>query len=368
MYVWQENLKILRPPIPEGGRILAVSDIHGNLDYFDALLKKCGFSDSDTLIIDGDFLERGSRCLDTLHRVMELCSVGNTFALCGNCDCWFDAVDFPEGYTGSRLLHYVLYKRTGIMYEMLCECGVELTEDSDIASAIRMLGTRFRTEWDFLRSLPMAIDTPHYTFVHGGIRPGIPLEEQKCGECMKMDDFRSRGWKFDKWVIVGHWPVTLYCEDRILSCPIVDRDRKIVSIDGGCVLEDDGQLNALVIPFEGSEDFSCIWYDRFPMRRAKTAQTASESSYHIRWGDSRVELLERGDEFSRCRHIRTGYEMDVLTKYLYTGEDGELCVKDCTDRILEVRPGDELSIVEESSRGYYVKLAGESGWYRGELI
>jgi protein phosphatase len=81
-----------------------------------------------------------------------------------------------------------------------------------------------------------------------------------------------------------------------------------------------------------------------------------------------VELLERGEEFSRCRHIRTGYEMDVLTKYLYTGEDGELCVKDCTDRILEVRPGDELSIVEESSRGYYVKLAGESGWYRGELI
>ena len=83
-----------------------------------------------------------------------------------------------------------------------------------------------------------------------------------------MDDFRSRGWKFDKWVIVGHWPVTLYCEDRILSCPIVDRDRKIVSIDGGCVLEDDGQLNALVIPFEGSEDFSCIWYDRFPMKFA----------------------------------------------------------------------------------------------------
>ena len=368
MYVWQEKLKILRPTIPEGKRIIAVSDIHGNLPYFDALLEKAEFCRDDTLIIDGDFLEKGSYCLDTLHRVMDLCSNGNAYALCGNCDCWFDAVDFPEGYIGSRLLQYVLHKRTGIIYEMLSRCGVTPNQSSDVASMLEFLGKRFKPEWDFLRSLPMAVDTPHYTFVHGGIRPDLPLEEQTCGECMKMDDFRSRGWSFGKWVIVGHWPVTLYSEDRILACPIVDRDRKIISIDGGCVLEDDGQLNALVIPFEGSEDFSWVWYDHFPVRRAKTAQQASERSYHIRWGDSRVELLERGDEFSRCRHVRTGYEMDVLTKYLYTGEDGEFCVKDCTDRILEVHPGDELSIVEESSRGYYVKLAGESGWYCGELI
>ena len=32
-------------------------------------------------------------------------------------------------------------------------------------------------------------------------------------------------------------------------------------------------------------------------------------------------VLERGEEFSRCRHVCTGYEMDILTKYLFTGEE-----------------------------------------------
>ena len=368
MYVWNENLIVERPTIPSGRRILAVSDIHGNLPYFDGLLKKAGFGADDTLIIAGDFLERGDYCLATLRRVMELYQGGNVHPLCGNCDCWFDAVDYPEGYTGSRILKYVLYKRKGIIYEMLRECGVELTEESDITAALAMLGERYKPEWDFLRSLPMAVDTPHYTFVHGGIRPDQPLDQQRCGDCMKMDDFRGRGWKFDKWVVVGHWPVTLYREDRVRADPLIDRDRKIVSIDGGCVLKDDGQLNALVIPFEGSEDFSCVRYDRFPVKKVVSAQSPSERSYHIRWGDSEIQVLRRGDEFSRCRHVRTGYEMDILTKYIYTDEDGSIHANDCSDYFLALKPGDEVGVVEETSRGYYVKLGGDSGWYRGELI
>ena len=70
MYVWNENLIVERPTIPSGRRILAVSDIHGNLPYFDGLLKKAGFGADDTLIIAGDFLERGDYCLATLRRVM----------------------------------------------------------------------------------------------------------------------------------------------------------------------------------------------------------------------------------------------------------------------------------------------------------
>ena len=49
--------------------------------------------------------------------------------------------------------------------------------------------------------------------------------------------------------------------------------------------------------------------------------------------------------------------------------DGELAeVNECTDYELPLRPGDMVSVVESTSRGYFVKHRGVSGWYRGELL
>lgn len=38
---------------------------------------------------------------------------------------------------------------------------------------------------------------------------------------MKNDDFLGQGHSFDKWVIVGHWPVTLYHPDIQSAAPIL---------------------------------------------------------------------------------------------------------------------------------------------------
>lgn len=276
-------------------------------------------------------------------------------------------MDWPQFDGFSRLLSYMLHHKYGIFYEMLTESGVQVSENTDMSLAVPFVREKYRAEWDYLRGIPVCIDTPKYTFVHGGIRPDKPLGEHSCGECMKMDCFRSLGFSFDKWVIVGHWPTTLYIKSHVCANPIIDREEKIISIDGGCVLKDDGQLNALIIPYNGSEGFSWVYYDPFPVRIAKDAQSASESSYYIRWGDSEVEVLSRGEEFSRCRHVRTGYEMDILTKYLFKGEDGLMHTNDCSDYALAVAPGDELGIIEETTRGFYVKNNGVSGWYFGEL-
>ena len=102
------------------------------------------------------------------------------------------------------------------------------------------------------------------------------------------------------------------------------------------------------------------------MRTVLCDQEASERSAYIRWGDSRVQVLERGEEFSRCRHVRTGYELDILTKYLFTDGKYTDC-NDCTDYVLPLKAGDRVGVVEESSRGYFVKHNGVSGWYFGAL-
>ncbi len=353
---------------PAGRRILAVSDIHGNLEYLKGLLKKAAFSADDILVIVGDMLEKGPESLRTLHFIMKLCEEYTVIPLLGNCDEWDRAVApadaWSEVYVRQYLVHNI-FRYPGLLGQMCIESGIPLTEDLDVPAMKARLRERYQKEFAFLAAQYHILETPHYTFVHGGLPEGAP-EDWDAWNCTKNDDFLSQGRSFDKWQIVGHWPVVLYGTDKVCANPIILRDRKIISIDGGCVLKDDGQLNALIIPSDGSEDFGWTAYDPFPIAQVCTAQKGSEKSYYIRWGDNLVEVLQRGEEFCRCRHIRTGYVMDILTKYL-TEEDGQTRCNDCTDYVLPLEAGDRVSVVETTSRGYFVKHNGTSGWYLGEL-
>ena len=355
--------------LPERGRIICISDVHANLAYLKGLLAKLSLRDEDTLVFVGDIMEKGPDSLATLRYLMELDRRRRCVFVLGNCDYWYDDEDHTKPCTDWYVKRYLLTNSNGLgpglLAQMCEEAGFEIRPDFDIDEFRAVLGARYAAEFEFLGAMPQLIETEHYIFVHGGIPEGDPLFWDGW-DLMKNDNFMGQGRKFSKWVIVGHWPVVLYRESITDAKPIIDRESRIISIDGGCVLKDDGQLNALIIPHNGSEDFECVWYDPFPVRRVKTAQAGSETSAYIRWGDNKVEILERGEEFSRVRHVRTGYELDILTKYLY-GESGVVRCNDCTDYVLPLAAGDEVSVVETTSRGYLVKHEGVSGWYFGEL-
>lgn len=363
--MFESRARMLELDIAPGRRTLAVSDIHANLPYFRALLDRCGFCDGDELIIVGDFLEKGEKSLETLRFIMELSRRGNVHALCGNCDTWYEIFDMGE--KGDAMsLEYVRARRRGLLWDMLCECGIDPFALNRLGDVKELLRERFRGEWSFLSSLPHVITAGSFIFAHAGVDPSKPLSGHSAEELMRCDAFMTLGRRFEKWVVVGHWPVMLYGENIVSAAPVIDREAHIVSIDGGCVLKDDGQLNALVIPDISREEFSFVAYDAFPLARVLRDQEGSGRSYYIRWGDSTVEVLERGGEFSRCRHVRTGYEMDILTKYLFTDERVTGC-NDCTDYVLPLRAGDVVSVVERTGRGCLVKHNSVSGWYFGEL-
>ena len=358
-----------RPPkieslsLPADRRVLAVSDVHGNLAYLRGLLEKLRFSPSDVLILVGDLLEKGPDSLATLRYVMELAKTHEIHAVSGNCDWWVPLL-FELG-TPEDNRWYLNNKPFCLLRQMCAELGIPVTPDMDFLAARDACAAAFPAEFAFLAAMPEIIETERFTFVHGGLPEGEP-SDWDAWRCMKYDNFMATERRFDKWVIVGHWPVMLYHEAIVDANPVIDYEKKIASIDGGCILKDDGQLNALILPRTEAEDFSFVAYDPFPVATVKTPQTASEKSYYIRWGDAEVEVLERGSEFSRIRHLRTGYEMEVLTKYLY-GEGEDCTVNDCTDYVLPLSPGDTVSVVETTSRGYFVKHKGVSGWYFGEL-
>jgi len=363
--MYKRKALVKRLDIPENRRILVISDIHGNMEYFRGVLNNAGFCDEDTLIIDGDFIEKGSDSLGVLRYVMELSKKGNVHAICGNCDDW-PIIFKADEKVDEQLLEYILRKKRGILWEMCNAAGMDPFEIESFTACKKELKRIFRDEWDFLEALPHAIETENFLFAHSGADPEKPLDEHLIQDFVRCDHLLTTDKSFEKWMVVGHWPVMLYGENIVCANPIIERKRKIISIDGACVLKDDGQLNCLIIPHKYSEDFSWVAYDPFPEAVVMDGQAPSERSYYIRWGDSRVQVLDRGEEFSHCRHVRTGYEMDILTKYLFSDSEFTDC-NDCTDYVLPLEEGDVVRVVEVCSDRYFVKHNGVSGWYFGEL-
>lgn len=362
------EMKVLRPEIPAGRRVLAVSDIHGNLPLLKALLEKCAFTRADVLIIVGDILEKGERSLETLRYVMQLAQTHTVYALSGNCDSM--VLDFVQGGRGvsEEFLRWYLdhWGERCCLIQMGLEAGFRLERFEDVPRLREVIKARFAPELAFLEGMGVVLEAGEYLFVHGGVPREDDLERLAPWECMKCDDFLGRGYSFRKWVVVGHWPVSNYAAAIPCANPLVERARHIISIDGGCSLKPDGQLNALILPDITRGEFSWVSCDGLPAAAAMEGQAPSQGPLYIRWEDNRVRVLERGAEFSRCRHEASGRELDVLTGYLYELEDGWHC-ENSTDYLLPVAPGDVLGVVERTSRGALCKKDGVTGWYLGKL-
>lgn len=355
---------VIHPTFSPGQRIIAVSDIHGNLPFFQALMDQVRLTPRDALVLVGDMLEKGKDSLALLRLLMELSKTHQLYPLCGNCDGLVLRFFQTDVLDGRFFSFYLPQHPESTLRQLAREGGFEQLED--LPRLRRDLRRAYPEILAWLEGLPTILETEHLVFVHGGVPSLSHMEELERWICMKNDDFLGQGLSFDKWVIVGHWPVTLYDPHVPSAAPIFLPERKIISIDGGCVLKLDGQLNALIIPSEESEDFTWTAWDGLPTAVALDGQEASTDSVNIRWGRSALELLERGEETSLCRHLESGRVLPILNQYLRTGPKGLWC-EDSTDYRLPVRPGDRLTLVARGKEGALCKKDGVTGWYYGRL-
>lgn len=355
---------VIHPRFAPGERILAVSDIHGNLPFFDGLMDRVDLTPEDHLVLVGDMLEKGEHSLALLRRLMELSKTHRVYPICGNCDGLVMRFFENDALDHHFFRHYLPRHPESALRQMAREGGFEQLDDLPrLRSGLR---SAFPEEWAWLRAMPSILETEHLVFVHGGVPSLEHMEELERWGCMKNDDFLGQDRSFDKWVIVGHWPVTLYNASIPSAAPLIEGKRKIISIDGGCVLKMDGQLNALVIPSEESENFSWQAYDGLPTALALEGQEASRDSINIRWGHTALELVEEGEETSLCRHLESGWVLPVLNEYLHWGPNGLWC-EDSTDYRLPVSPGERLTVVRRTHAGALCKKDGVTGWYFGPL-
>lgn len=355
-------VKTLEPR--KGQRIIAISDIHGNLVVFQKLLQKVGFQKEDILILDGDMLEKGPRNLDTLYYIMELCKTHEVYPILGNCDTVMLSLTKPE--ENERLRAYLLSRRSTI-HEMYERLGRTIDETTDMVELKKHICEHYFRELQWIRDLPHIVVAGNYYFAHAALK-SENFNENSMQDVICDDGFLSQEHCFSHTVVVGHMPVVLY-DAQVSRCnPIYDKEKNIISIDGGNVIKMDGQLNALIIDDVNSDEVSFQSMDLLPTAIAKNSVHPPENqhSINVRWSDGEVEVLKRESEFSYCRHCSTGYELWILNEFI-TENQGITWADEGTDYVLPVEAGDVLSIVKKTGHGYLVKKDGVVGWYNGTL-
>lgn len=348
------------------GRVIAVSDVHGNLALLRRLLGRVGFAHGDTLVFVGDMTERGADSLGTLRLLAALEREARAVCLLGNTDAMqLAAVDSGAPVWGLPPREYIRLRPDWLLGQMCAEAGLDAASLPE--EALRAaLAARFADEFAFLRGLPTILTAGRWLFVHGGL-PSPDLTEVLAGEawpCMKFDAYFDRAVARDGWQVVGHWPATLYSAAHPNANPAVDRARRLVDLDGGCGIKPDAQLNALVIPDVAAEDFAFSSVDDLPTFTAADAQRTGGGSIHIRWGDCAVRIVSDEGDCPLCEHLSTGARLRIPRTLLWE-EEGRLLTDDISDHNLPVRPGDTLSLVLATSHGRLCKKDGVTGWYFG---
>ncbi|TCS66236.1 metallophosphoesterase family protein [Primorskyibacter sedentarius] len=163
--------------------LFAIGDIHGQFDAMQGALSKIE-ADPDfpaRVVFLGDYLDRGPQAKDVIQCLIDGIAAGRDWvALMGNHDRYMlkflETPRFRDPNTRDHLEW--LDSRIGGR-ETLASYGVDAhsrRSPEDIhADAVEAIP---QAHIDFIRNLPLMHVTDEHIFVHAGIRPGVPLDEQ----------------------------------------------------------------------------------------------------------------------------------------------------------------------------------------------
>lgn len=232
--------------VPDGERIYAIGDIHGRNDLLQALLAKIDADDKQrgpadtTIIFLGDLMDRGDDSAGVIETAMGLKASGKKVRfLMGNHEEVFVRACRKNDPKITRFFLRIGGEATVLSYPIT---RMEyMTLDMDQLS--ERLGSLVPEEHlAFVESFEDQIVIGDYAFVHAGIKPGVPLSEQKVSDLRWIrEEFVEQRGDLEKVVVYGH---TIYDE-------IEERGSRI-GIDTGAYAS--GRLTALAL--EGGER----WY------------------------------------------------------------------------------------------------------------
>lgn len=198
------------PAVPSGHRVYAVGDIHGRADLLRRLqatiasdAAKAPANMQQTVVYLGDYVDRGlesqavidlllapppeglaSICLKGNHEEAMLLFLADVtvgpawFAMGGDATAYSYGVGLPK----------------------------ELSHEARFAHVWRELRASIpAAHLAFLSGLPLTHAAGDYLFVHAGVRPGVPLDQQRPDDLLWIrDQFLTADEGWDKIIVHGH--------------------------------------------------------------------------------------------------------------------------------------------------------------------
>ena len=210
--------------------MLAISDIHGNLEKFEKLLEIVQYNkDLDQLLLLGDYIDRGPNSRAVLDKVIQLKKEG-AIALIGNHEKMM-----IDAFNGDPMNLKRWYYNGGI--KTLQNYGYEIEMDdaeywytTDEMPKLIQMNDNISDHIEILKEFPYYYETDTHIFVHAGVHPVTPIESTEPHTLVWIREEFHNGYTGEKSVVFGHTPTNHLHE----SSDVYFGDNKIIGIDGGC--------------------------------------------------------------------------------------------------------------------------------------
>lgn len=170
-----------------GGRLIAIGDIHGCLSALNAVLAAIAPRSDDTLVLLGDYVDRGPDSRGVLNRVLALCDTCHVVPLLGN-------------HEQMLLLAYEDHSQAFFWLQ----CGGQATLDSYGGMPDDVPGEHL----EFLQACLPYFETEQFLFVHANYDPALPLPAQPRDLLLwvHLHSYMPAPHVSGKTAIVGHTP------------------------------------------------------------------------------------------------------------------------------------------------------------------
>lgn len=227
--------------VPDGLRAYAIGDVHGCLAeltrLIDSIAADCrAFGGAVHLVFLGDYVDRGPASSGVIDLLAGGALPGehHRFLMGNHEEAMLEVLDGDAESLGGwlRFGGMQTLESYGIDRGEVYRLGIDLPA--------RLRGAVPPAHVAFLRGLEDQVRIGDYLFVHAGVRPGTPLDQQERFDLRWIRDEFLEDEETDHGVMVVHG-------HTIAAEPDVRRNR--IGIDTGCYSS--GRLTALVL--EGSE-------------------------------------------------------------------------------------------------------------------
>lgn len=204
------------------GRIIGISDIHGEYDKLCSVLEQICPQREDKFVFMGDYIDRGLKSKEVIDKLIEMQNICECVYLIGSHEYAMLHAQSDDYY------NYLFWNYGGV-------------------STVKSYGSFdniLKIHGKFFKELKPYYVTGNYLFVHAGFRIGVPLELQSLEDMVYIrSEFYNYRHNLPYKVIFGHTE---------FDSPQIQDDK--ICIDTGCGKYKDANLTAIIIS-DGKESF-----------------------------------------------------------------------------------------------------------------